>query len=155
MKISKIILYSILAITCNNQQKMDNKDLKKSEGIWQFNEIVPDTDNQVTSSGLTDQYTFFISDGLITISLFSDQLTNWKSEDDVYILKTKWENNTLFYLPPAGDWTSLADFNGEIFYMSDGKQKRIFRKILKEKVVKWNEAILKPGRIAFDYNTHN
>lgn len=142
-----------MTLTCNNLHKMDKIDFKKSEGLWQFSETVPDSVNNQTSSGLTDQYTFLIKNSLITISLFSDQLSKWKSDDDVYILKTKWENNTLLYLPPVGDWTPLANFDGETFYMSDGNQKKIFRKILTNEVVKWNTAILKPDRIPFAYST--
>lgn len=134
---------------------MDKIDLIQSEGLWQFKEIVTDSIHQATSSGLTDQFTFLIDKGLITISLFSDNLTNWKSDDNVYILKTNWQNNTLLYLPPFGDWTPLADFDGEVFYMSDGKQKKIFKKITKGEVVDWNKEILKNDRLPFDYNIHN
>lgn len=131
---------------------MNNINVKKVDGLWQFSETVPDISNQQTSSGLTDQYTFLIDNGLITISLFSEQLTKWKADDDVYVLRTKWENNTLLYLPPLGNWTPLADFDGEVFYMSDGRQKKIFRKILKNDVVKWNSAIIKPNRVPFSYD---
>ena len=131
---------------------MNNLNVKKVDGLWQFSETVPDISNQQTSSGLTDQYTFLIDNGLITISLFSEQLTKWKADDDVYVLRTKWENNTLLYLPPLGNWTPLADFDGEVFYMSDGRQKKIFRKILKNDVVKWNSAIIKPNRVPFSYD---
>lgn len=131
---------------------MNNINAKKVDGLWQFSETVPDLNAQQTSSGLTDQYTFLIDNGLITISLFSEQLTKWKADDDVYVLKTKWENNTLLYLPPLGNWTPLADFDGEVFYMSDGKQKGIFRKISKNEIVKWNSAIIKPNRETFSYD---
>jgi hypothetical protein len=152
MKIFTIFLYAIFVLTCNNKENMNNINVKKVDGLWQFSETVPDISNQQTSSGLTDQYTFLIDNGLITISLFSEQLTKWKADDDVYVLRTKWENNTLLYLPPLGNWTPLADFDGEVFYMSDGRQKKIFRKILKNDVVKWNSAIIKPNRVPFSYD---
>lgn len=128
-------------------------DRDKIEGLWQFQEMVTDNTGQATSSGITDQYTFKISGELITISLLSDQPLNWRSEDDVYLLKTRWQNNTLLYKPPYGKWTPLGDFDGEVFYQSDGQNKRVFKKITEKEVVDWNKPIIKKGRQLFNYDS--
>lgn len=124
----------------------------KTEGLWQFHEMVTDANGLATSSGITDQYTFRINNELITISLFSEHLVSWNSEDDVYLLKTRWQNNTLQYLPPFGEWVPLADFDGEVFYQSDGQSKRVFKKISEEEVVTWNKSILEEQRKLFNYD---
>ncbi len=127
-------------------------DIKKAKGLWQFYEMIIDTNGQPTPSGINDQFTFNLSDELITISLFADHPIPWKAEDDVYLLKSKWDNNTLLYLPPAGEWSPLADFDGEIFFQSDGGNKRVFKKIQENEVISWNMDIIKKGRSPFDYS---
>jgi hypothetical protein len=146
-------LYVFLILNSNcNINEMQKIDFNKAQGLWQYEKMVPNRSGVVTSSGITDQYTFQFTDDLITISLFSDHLTNWKSQDDVYLLQTKWNGHSLFYLPPFGDWTPLADFDGENFFQSDGNSKRIFKKIDKDEVVSWNKAITEEGRLPFLYN---
>ncbi len=138
---------------CFNKDNMNYTDTNKINGVWQFEKFVNDVNCKATSGGLNDQYTFLIEDGYIVISLFSEQLTRWKSKDDIYKLKTKWQNQTLMYLTPLGNWMPLADYDGVIFYMSDGIQKKIFKKIPEEKIVKWNQGLLNNDRRPFDYES--
>ena len=148
-------LYVILFLITNFKIKvMQNTDFSEVQGLWQFEKMAANSSGKKTSSGITDQYTFQIKNSFITISLFTDHLTNWKSKDDIYILKIKWIEHTLYYLPPFGDWTPLADFDGTNFYQSDGKQKRIFKKIAESEIVDWNSEILKKDRLPFDYDLH-
>jgi hypothetical protein len=39
----------------------------------------------------------------------------WRSEDDYYRVKTKWEGDDLYWLPPFGPWSKLATFRNGRF----------------------------------------
>lgn len=88
----------------------------------------------------------------ITIHLASLHKTDWKSDDEFYTLRSRWERNALCYLPPVGIWTKLAFFEDQKFVnISDGT-KKIFEKISEDKIVGWDRAILNP-RSLFKYGS--
>lgn len=40
----------------------------------------------------------------------------WKSEDEIYKMKSKWSGDTLKYMTPFNDWKMMGVFKGGTFY---------------------------------------
>lgn len=119
------------------------------EGIWQLDREIPDIEKRILYN---NQYTFIFQQGYVIISLLSESLTQWKSPDDVYKLKSKWIDDTLYYLPPFGDWMPLAEFGDGVFFIKGSGKKRIFKKIAEENVASWNKALLMENRVPHNYD---
>lgn len=120
----------------------------EADGIWQLQEQMEDPEKE---GWINEQFTFVLTGDHATVYLLSEHPVSWKSEDDVYKLKAKWDGNTLFFLPPYGDWIPLAIYDNGSFYMKGHGQKRIFRRIGPEEVSVWTKDILKE-RDLFDYS---
>lgn len=128
---------------------MEKENIKSREGLWQFSREIP-IDND-KGKLMNDLYTFWYLDSTVIIYLFSIHKLQWKSDDDFYRLKTKWEVNALYYLPPFGDWTELATFEDNQFIKIGNGKKKIFKRISEKEVVEWNKNILKKDRSLHDY----
>lgn len=120
---------------------------RQAGGIWQLQKTLP-IENDMGKVA-NDIYTFSYDpdDGTITLRLLTLHPGQWKSKDDFYKLSAKWEGNTLYYLPPFGDWTELAVFENNRFVNVGNGMQRIFEKIPEDKVVGWNKDILKPREL--------
>lgn len=121
-----------------------------AEGLWQQSREVPATG--APGKSLDDTYTFRYEGGLVTLRLLVISSADWKVDDGFYVLKSRWEGNTLYYLPPVGQWTDLATFeNGKFVMYGDGK-KREYDRIQPAQVADFSKDILKPDRPPFDYD---
>jgi hypothetical protein len=118
-------------------------------GIWQAKKEVNIDDDK--GKEINEHYVFYYKGDSVTIRLINMHPVFWKSEDDFYKLKAKLENNTLYYLPPFGNWTELAVLENNQFVIIGNGKKRIFKRILPEEVFDWNKAILKENRSLHDY----
>jgi|WetSurMetagenome_2_1015567.scaffolds.fasta_scaffold463372_1 hypothetical protein len=153
-----IICFSLLSCQNNSTQKQNSidkpgattKDTILPNGYWQ----IPKESRSVRiKDGILSpgNYLFFYDNNYITISLLTEKEWMWKSEDDFYKLKAKWGHDSLFYLPPFGRWTYLAEFDGKNFSVTE--QDTIFKyyKIEKDEISKEDVAILKERKL-HDYN---
>ncbi|HSI75135.1 MAG TPA: hypothetical protein VK957_04555 [Lunatimonas sp.] len=123
--------------------------METKEGIWQF-AYQEDFDGEKDMQ-LNEHFTFLYKDGTVTLRLVTMHPGIWKSEDDFYKLKAKFEKNTLYYLPPFGNWAKLAIFDNNHFVDIGNGKRRVFERISKDKVVKWNLNILKENRELHNY----
>lgn len=120
-----------------------------AEGLWQqAREIpAPSTEGQV----LSDTYTFKYEAGQVTLRLLTISKVSWRSPDGVYVLKSRWQGDTLEYLTPVGQWVDLATFeHGQFIATGDGKR-REYARISPDQVAEFSADIIKPGRPAHDY----
>lgn len=67
----------------------------------------------------------------------------WKSEDDYYKLSSKWNHDSLYYLPPFGEWTFLAKFDGTNFMKKEQNVSFKYEKIKPNNIDSTNLSILK------------
>jgi hypothetical protein len=126
------VLLSVISFSCESQRHhsntMDHDQLATAfDGIWVF-----DSEEEIPTPncpGLTLTEAFILQDEMLTIRLFTLQEGIYKSPDDLYKLKTKIENGTLYYLPPFGDWVPLAAFQNGHFVMSSRGVTRYFKKV--------------------------
>lgn len=86
----------------------NTKLIPKTIGLW-----------QVPTKAYIGSNVFKYDGKYITMLLITEKEWMWHSADDFYKLKSKWENDELFYLPPFGDWEPLAKFDGSNFYIKD------------------------------------
>lgn len=100
------------------EQSFNVHDSIKAIGIWQ----VPQDKRYIHGESNGNKWTSspsperFVYDGTyVTVMLFTEKAWMWKTPDDLYKLKSQWRNDTLFYLPPFGNWTPMASFNGNCF----------------------------------------
>lgn len=97
-------------------------DSVNAVGIWQIpkksRNIVGETEGSRWSTG--PAFDRFIYDGTyVTIMLITEKAWMWKTPDDLYKVKSKWNNDTLLYLPPfGGQWNTLAIFKNDHFHYS-------------------------------------
>jgi hypothetical protein len=126
----------------------DNRPQQHAEGIWQFKQSVPIDDDQ--GKLVNDTFTFVYRDDKVILRLMTLHPGQWKSQDDFYELATRWEADTLYYLPPFGTWTELAVFEAGHFVNVGNGVKRIFEKIPESEVVAWNSNIT-AARAPHDY----
>jgi hypothetical protein len=117
----------------------ENRTQQRAEGIWQFKKSITVSDDN--GKVANDTFTFFYRGGKVILRLITLHPGQWKSDDDFYELSTRWEGDTLYYLPPFGDWTELAVFEDEHFVNIGSGVKRIFEKIAETEVADWNRNI--------------
>lgn len=125
-------------------------DYEKAKGIWQISKdkrILVEGNIMVTSGN----YLFFFDGSDVTLLLGARKNWVYRSSDDVYRLKTKWEGRKLFYLPPFGEWTHLADFDGEQFIKEDQQHIWNYKKVHEDEVDALDKAVLKRDRSPHDY----
>ena len=129
---------------------MKNPFHNKAIGIWQLQKSMAFESDDKNETN--DTYTFiFHKNDAVTVRLLTLNLNQWKSEDDFYKLSTKWDGDTLYYLPPFGDWRKLAVFDNDEFIIVGNGIKRIFKLIAEDEIIDWNENILN-YRELHDYN---
>ncbi|MEK6749786.1 MAG: hypothetical protein AABY83_11345 [Pseudomonadota bacterium] len=129
---------------------MGTENNEQSHGLWQIpkQERVTFQDGVIFAAG---NYLFAYDGRDVTLLLTPSKNWIYRSSDDVYKLKTKWEGRKLFYLPPFGDWSYLAEFDGEQFYREEPKHRWKYHKIRDEDVETADKAILNSHRTAHDY----
>lgn len=120
-----------------------------AEGLWQQASEAPATGTDGKS--LSDIYTFKYEHGLVTLRLMAISKVSWRSPDGVYSLKSRWQGDALQYLPPTGEWTELATFEGGKFVATGDGKRREYARITPDQVADFNAAI-KADRPAFDYD---
>jgi hypothetical protein len=71
---------------------------------------------------------FYFDGETVTVQLHTHKDWMWRSEDDLYRLKTKWKGNDLFYRPPFADWRYLATFENGFFQVHDDPNLWVFER---------------------------
>jgi hypothetical protein len=136
--------------TCGHSRGGAAMSHSDAEGLWQQAREIP------TSGGvgkrLDDTYTFKYEHDLVTLRLLVVSKARWKSDDSFYALKARWEGNTLYFLPPLGQWTALAAFEDGKFVMYGDGKKREYERVAPEQVAEFSKDILRPDRSVFDYD---
>jgi|GEM_PF-5744876 len=159
----KNLLFTILLLfvfSCKNSHlktsqenatlQIDQTEPISMNGYWQIPEKSRfiKVGNEMLSNG---NHLFFYDSNYVIISLLTDKAWMWKSEDDYYKLKAKFQHDSLFYLPPFGVWTFLAKFDGEKFNVSVQDKIFSYAKIKAAEINQLDNAILKP-RDLHDYS---
>lgn len=159
MKHLFVIFFSFLLVSCSNlgssvQDTSDistvNKNADSATGYWQ----IPEKSrmilrkNEVFGPGA---HLFYFDNKYITISLVTLKDWMWKSEDDFYKLEAKWGHDSLYYLPPFGNWTYLAKFDGNNFFTVVNDSTFTYYKVEKDQISKSDSSIIKV-RSVHDYN---
>lgn len=152
----KTVTLTIIAFCCYTKsgncqmQKSQNINELKAIGYWQIpkaQRIIKEP-NSITGPG---NYLFYYDGNFVTIYLFTEKDWMWKTEDDFYKLKSKWNGDSLYYLPPFGDWVYLAKFNETNFFCENKLENLTwkYQKITKREIEKRDYSILK------NRNVHN
>lgn len=156
MKIKFIIIICVLLLSCQNsktkqladsEQTIDNnRDAVYKFGYWQIpiESRSIKVDNTVLGSG---NYLFFLDRNSVTLSLWTMKEWMWKSEDDYYKLSSKWNHDSLFYLPPFGEWTFLAKFDGTNFIKKEQNVIFKYNKIKANEIDSIDSVILKKRKL--------
>lgn len=121
-----------------------------AEGLWQQAREIPASGG--VGKSLDDTYTFKYEHDLVTLRLLVVSKARWKSDDGFYVLKARWEGNTLYFLPPLGQWTELAAFEDGKFVMYGDGKKREYERVAPDQVAEFSKDILRPDRSVFDYD---
>jgi hypothetical protein len=117
-------------------------------GLWQFQREESVDDDGGRPARNTRLFKF---DGdTVTLRLLSPHRQWWSSPDNFYRLAARFDDDTLSYRPPFGDWTQLATFEDDGFVEIGGGRKRIFAKIEGTALAERDRPILAP-REAHDY----
>jgi hypothetical protein len=128
MRIALFLVFTIVLWGCGtNKLQMDRSNKgnnianynNNAIGIWQ----VPEKERTVFGETNGSHWVMapspdrFVYDGkYVTLMLFTEKAWMWRSPDDLYKLKSKWSNDTLFYLPPFGTWEPLCIFKNDAFH---------------------------------------
>ncbi len=152
-KITLSIIPLCVFISMANSQnvkpsKVDKLDKTNAIGYWQ----IPQDKQKIEKDKIViypGNDLFFFDNSFVTLYLFSKHDWMWKTEDNFYKLKSKWENDSLYYLPPFGDWTFLAKFDGTNFITENKDENVIWKydKIKKEEIDRNNISILKDRKV--------
>jgi hypothetical protein len=126
----------------------DQNTAERPAGLWQVREDTPVDDDGGREAANT--YIFALDSDTVTLRLLAPHTHQWRSDDDFYRLATQWRGDTLWYLPPFGDWVELATFEDDHFVEIGSGRKRIFGRITDADVADWNRAIL-ARRARHDY----
>ncbi|MDD4575594.1 MAG: hypothetical protein PHI36_04105 [Bacteroidales bacterium] len=152
MKIKFCIIICVFLLSCQNkntelltnseQTTENNSDAISQFGYWQIpiESRTIKNDNNILQSG---NYLFFLDRNSITLSLWTMKEWMWKSEDDYYKLSSKWNHDSLYYLPPFGEWTFLAKFDGTNFMKKEQNVSFKYEKIKPNNIDSTNLSILK------------
>jgi hypothetical protein len=104
-----------------------------AEGLWRIpvKSLAKKNGNQVALPGIH----LFRYDGQhVTVRLFTEKAWMWKTPDDVYKLKARWQGNDLYYLPPFAGWQLLATFEKGNFVIREENRDHewVFERMQKE-----------------------
>lgn len=121
------------------------KKPNKAIGCWQISKVehYNKKDKSILEPPGID---LFLYDGdYVTLFLYPKSPPSWQSEDNFYKMKSKWVNDSLYYLHPNGAWLYIAKFDGTSFLTSYKTEKLIwkYKKINKEEIDKDHISILK------------
>lgn len=83
----------------------------------------------------------------VTLHLLSEKQWMWRSQDNHYRLKCRWVEDKLQYLPPFGDWVSLAAFNCGRFVSTDGNPPWEYERVTERDMSEEDRVLLKPREI--------
>jgi hypothetical protein len=156
MKIFIIAIICFLFASCQNTSPImlttadstvvNNNDSTLANGYWQIPEgsRFVRLKNEVLSPG---NHLFLYDSTCIIISLLTEKAWMWRSKDDYYKLKAKWGHDSLFYLPPFGQWSYLAKFDGANFSVTLQDSVFTYFKIDKTEISKDDIAILKERKL--------
>ncbi|HEX4417477.1 MAG TPA: hypothetical protein VH165_06230 [Kofleriaceae bacterium] len=141
-------LLVLIACACGHPSKGTDMSHSNAEGLWQQSREVAAA-GEVGSLG--DTYTFQYQGELVTLHLMTLGKTSWRAADDFYKLKARWQDSTLQYLTPVGQWIPLATFDGAKFVAAGDGKRREYARITPEQVADFSAGILAPDRAPFDY----
>lgn len=156
MKIKFCIIICVFLLSCQNkntelladseQTTENNSETLSPYGYWQIpkESRTIKIDNNILESG---NYLFFLDSNSITLSLWTTKEWMWKSEDDYYKLSSKWNHDSLFYLPPFGEWTFLAKFDGTNFIKKEQNMIFKYNKIKANEIDSIDSVILKKRKL--------
>ncbi|MCP4443184.1 MAG: hypothetical protein GY810_30120 [Aureispira sp.] len=121
-------------------------------GLWQIPKETRYISRENRSIG-PGTYLFEYDGESVTLFLFKEKEWMWKPQDDYYKLQSKWEGDTLHYLPLFGRWTALALFDGTQFYTErlEDELTWYFESIQEDKVEAVDSAVLVKDRPLHDY----
>jgi len=143
-------LILLVASACGHSSKGIDMSHSDAEGLWQQSREVPAPGTEGHS--LADTYTFKYQGGLVTLHLMTMSKTSWRSPDDFYTLKSRWQGDALQYLTPVGQWIDLATFEAGRFVASGDGKRREYARITPDQIAEFSAGILTPDRPAFDYS---
>jgi len=90
-------------------------------GLWR---VPRDQRSHGVSAGVVAiafQHHFYFDGDSVVVSLATLKEWMWRTPDDTYRLRARWQGADLQYLPPFGDWTTLATFrDGRFEQAADG-----------------------------------
>lgn len=152
MKIYFFIIICVFLLSCQNTNTKQSSDPEQTidnnmnaispNGYWQ----IPIKSRSIKGDNtvlVSVNYLFFLDGNSVTLSLWTMKEWMWKSEDDFYKLSSKWNYDSLFYLPPFGDWTFLAKFDGANFCKKEQNVSFKYNKIKPNNIDSIDMAILK------------
>jgi hypothetical protein len=84
----------------------------------------------------------------LTLRLITRKRWMWHSEDHFYRVRTKWEGEDLYWLPPFGSWEKFYAFRDGRFQNEDGRW--VWRKVSEESLPELTQPLLVP-RAPHDY----
>ena len=119
-------------------------------GIWQFDS----DENTKNNPGLNvpDVYTFIYENDSLIINLPSISSAAGLPIDDIYRIKIRWKGNELYIFPPLGNkWELFARWDNNRFVMPGDGIAKIYKKIERKEIAKWQQGLLKPGREMWSY----
>ena len=143
------ILLLSFASACAHPSKGPAMTHSDAEGLWQQACEIPAPG--AGGAALSTTYTFQYQAGVVTLRLLALGKVSWRSADDFYALKARWQGDMLQYLTPVGQWVDLASFEaGQFVALGDGKR-REYDRITPDQVAEFSAGIVDPARVAFDY----
>lgn len=95
---------------------METMNRRKTKGLWLWKPagVIP------PGQAMPPVDLFLLEDRLITLRLIPVSLSLDSPKDGFYKLKAKYDEDTLLFLPPAGDWTPLAVLREETLFPIGG-----------------------------------
>jgi hypothetical protein len=147
-RLAGVSLILLLVSACGHTKgnAMTHSD---AEGLWQQAREVPAPG--ADARHLPDIDAFKYEHELVTLRLMAFPKVSWRSADGFYALKSRWQGDTLQYLPPTGEWTDLAVFQNGGFVATGDGMRREYARIAPDQVAERNADLRKPDRPVFDY----
>src|SRR5437016_2440017 len=89
-------------------------------GLWAVSVEQVDRLNRIADAAGENVYyagaaPFYFDGETVTMSLVTEKVWEWHSEDDYYRLRAKWIGDDLYWLAPFGGWGKLATFRAGVF----------------------------------------
>lgn len=130
--------------------QMNNlKELNKAIGYWQISKEEQHNKKNKCILEPPGADVFLYDGSFVTLFLNPKSPPLWQSEDNYYKMKSKWVNDSLFFLHPKGAWLYLAKFDGTSF-LTDNKDENViwkYKKINKEEIDNDHISILKDRNV--------